>query len=261
MLIIGATEHPLNYHFERGGGLEYWTMGYLQKGRISTRTAHGKCIRAEGSVSLIPPHTAYSLEWAGRAEQQWAEIYTVFSPPPDWNHLLSWPIQEHGLGVLEISDAEVKNEVENALMNAMQVLRSARSCRLPLAFNTIERVLLILDEINPLRGYQQLDLRVRKSLEYVSQHYSQMINLEILARHVCLSPSRFAHLFRSQMDVAPMQYVERYRLERAAEKLLSSNQSVEQISFETGFVNPFHFSSRFRRHFNQAPSRYRLNPK
>lgn len=260
MLIIGATEHPLNYHFERSGELEYWTMGYLQDGRISTRTAQGKCIRAEGSMSLIPPHSSYSLDWGGGAGT-WFEIYTIFSPPPHWNHLLSWPIQEHGLGVLEISDEAVKDEVESALTDAKQLLRSARPCRLALAFNTIERVLLIMDEINPLRGYQQLDLRVRKALEYVSQHYSKTLSLEILASHACLSPSRFAHLFRAQMNTAPMQYVERYRLERAAEKLLSSNQSIEQIALESGFVNPFHFSSRFRRHFDQAPSKYRINPK
>jgi AraC family transcriptional regulator of arabinose operon len=185
----------------------------------------------------------------------------VFSPPPDWNHLLSWPIQTHGLGVLLINDINMKRDVENALEDARQLLRSARSCRMELAFNTLERVLLILDEINPLRGYQQLDPRVRQSLEYVAAHYKMNLNVAILAREVCLSPSRFAHLFRSQMNAAPMQYVEQYRLERAAEKLLSTNQSIEQVARESGFVNAYHFSARFRRHFKQAPSRYRLNPK
>lgn len=259
MLIIGAIEHPLSYQFERGTELEFWTMGYLQNGRISTRTAQGSCVRGGGSISLIPPHTAYSLEWGG-GEGPWSEIYTLFAPPSHWNHLLSWPLQEHGLGILD-TNGMIKTEVENSLLEGKEILRSARPCKAELAFNLVERVLLLLDEINPLRGHQQLDARVRKSLEYVSHHYSKTLSLEILARHACLSPSRFAHLFRSQMDASPMQYVERYRLERAAEKLLSTNQSIEQISSETGFANPFHFSSRFRRHFQQAPSRYRLNPK
>jgi len=260
MLIVGTAEHPLNYHFERGTELEYWTMGYLQSGRITTRTAEGRYDRAEGSISLIPPHTAYSLEWGG-GQGIWYEQYAVFSPLPFWNHLLSWPLQNHGLGVLSINDARVKYEVEEALKNAVQLLRSARSCRMELGFNMIERVLLILDEINPLRGYQQLDSRVRQALEYIAAHYKMNLNVDILAREVCLSPSRFAHLFRSQMNAAPMQYVERYRLERAAEKLLSSNQSIEQIAFESGFVNTYHFSTRFRRHYKQPPSHYRLNPK
>lgn len=260
MLVVGATEHPLNYRFERGTELEYWTMGYLQNGIITTRTSKGRFDHAAGSISLIPPHTAYSLEWGGGG-RLWSERYAVFSPPTDWNHLLSWPIKSHGLGVLSIDDIHLKSEVENALEEAMQLLRSARSCRTELAFNTLERVLLILDEINPLRGYQQLDPRVRQALEYVSEHYQNLINIDILARYVHLSPSRFAHLFRSQMNAAPMQYVERYRLERAAEKLLSSNQSIEQVAYECGFVNAYHFSARFRNSFGQAPSRYRLNPK
>jgi AraC family transcriptional regulator of arabinose operon len=259
MLIIGAVEHPLNYHFERGTELEFWTMGYLQSGRISTRTAQGRCDRAGGSISLIPPHTAYSLEWGG-GNRPWSEIYTVFAPLSHWNHLLSWPLQQHGLGVLDLNDT-IKTEVENALLEGKEILRSARPCKTELAFNLVERVLLLLDEINPLRGHQPLEPRVRQALEYVSRHFQEELSLDILARHVCLSPSRFAHLFRTQMDAAPMQYVEHYRLERAAEKLLSTNQSIEQIARESGFVNPFHFSSRFRRRFHRAPSRYRLNPK
>lgn len=260
MLVVGATDHPLDYRFERGAEMEYWTMGYLQNGVITTRTAKGRYERSAGSISLIPPHTAYVLEWGG-GSGIWSEKYAVFSPPTDWNHLLSWPIQSHGLGVILIKDLDIKRSVEETFDEAMQLLRSARPCRLPLAFNALERLLLILDEVNPLRGYQQLDSRVRQTLQYVSEHYQSPINISILARHVCLSPSRFAHLFRSQMNAAPMQHVEHYRLERAAEKLLSSNQSIEQVAYECGFVNAYHFSARFRRYFKQAPSRYRLNPK
>lgn len=260
MLIISATRHPLDYRFERSGSQESWTMGYLEKGCINTRTAEGRCVRAEGTVSLIPPYTAYSLEWGG-GSGPWSELYSIFTPPSHWNHLLSWPIQEHGLGVLSIQHAPIKNEVESLLRDGMQLLRSGRFARFQLARNLMERVLILLDEINPLRGNQQIDLRVRQALDYISQHYADALNQDVLARHVCLSPSRFSHLFRSQMQVSPMQYVEQYRLERAAEKLLSSNQLIAQIAHEAGFSNQFHFSTRFKQHFNQAPSRYRLNPK
>jgi len=259
MLIVGTAEHPLNYCFERGRELEYWTMGYLQSGRITTRTASGRYDRAAGSVSLIPPHTAYSLEWGGGGGV-WFERYAVFAPPANWNHLLSWPQQDHGLGVLSLTDAAEIREVEDSLADAMQLLRSARPCRLALAFNRLERILLMLDEINPLRGHHQLDIRVRQALDYVARYYQSELNIDMIARHVCLSPSRFAHLFRSQVNLSPMQYVERYRLERAAEKLLSTSHSIEYIAHESGFVNAFHFSARFRRHFNQAPSKYRISP-
>ena len=126
--------------------------------------------------------------------------------------------------------------------------------------NALERVLLALDEVNPARGNAMRDVRIEQVLEYVASHYSSALDLETLARSVYLSPSRLAHLFKTQMKQSPMQYVERYRLERAAERLLSGNDSVERIALEVGYPNAFHFSTRFRRRFGQSPRRYRGNP-
>ncbi|RYD73224.1 MAG: helix-turn-helix domain-containing protein, partial [Sphingobacteriales bacterium] len=86
-----------------------------------------------------------------------------------------------------------------------------------------------LDEINPKRGNKQRDERIEKVLSYIALHYSKPLDLAILAREIFLSPSRFSHLFREQMQQAPMQYLEQYRLERAAEKLLSGQESIEHI--------------------------------
>jgi len=106
-----------------------------------------------------------------------------------------------------------------------------------------------------------LEERIEQALALIAAHYHKPLTVNLLARQVFLSPSRFSHLFKVQLGMSPMHYLERYRLERAAEKLLTSHNSIEQISEAVGFTNPCNFSTRFRRCYGQSPSRCRLNPK
>jgi AraC-like DNA-binding protein len=85
--------------------------------------------------------------------------------------------------------------------------------------------------------------------------------MEALTSCAFLSPSQFSHLFKESIKQTPGQFLESYRLERAAEKLLQSSQPIEHISHEVGFPNAFHFSTRFRQRFGQSPSSYRRNPR
>lgn len=209
---------------------------------------------------LVPPRTPYSVEWDGE-EGKWKELYVVFEPPSHWNPMLSWPVSRCGLGVLHLPNPAMRTEVDTALRELLKIQKTPRTNRKSLLFNTLERALLTLDEVNPIRGYRERDERIEQALENIASRYDTSLNLAGLAREVYLSPSRFSHLFREQMQIAPMQYVEQYRLDRAAEELLSKEDSIEQIATAVGFSNPFHFSTRFRRRFGKSPSRYRNDPK
>lgn len=260
MLSLGYVEHALNYRFVRDGELSRWTLEYLFAGHVAVHTPQGTHCYKMNSVMLIPPHTSYSVEWAGEAGD-WKELYVIFDPLPQWSTLLSWPVSHCGLGILNLPNHTVTKEVESALKAGLEIQKSPRVNCHPLLFNTFERVLLTLDELNPMRGYTQRDERIEHALAYIAAHYAEPLDLAILAREVYLSPSRFSHLFRAQMQQAPIQYLEQYRLERAAEKLLTGHDSIEQLALSVGFSNVFHFSTRFRRRFGQSPSRYRRNPK
>lgn len=260
MLSIGYEDHPLNHRFARNGEMACWTLEYLCAGNVSVNTAQGEHIYETASAMLIPPFTPYAIEWAG-GDSDWKEIYVIFDPLSHWSQLLSWPTSDCGLGILNLPNPTAKSEIESVLFAALEIQLSARANRLSLFYNAFERALLTLDEFNPNRGYTQRDERIEQSLAYIAAHYNESLDLAILAREVYLSPSRFSHLFRTQMQQAPMQFVEQYRLERASEKLLSGQDSIDDIAVAVGFVNPFHFSTRFRRHFGQSPSRYRRNPK
>jgi transcriptional regulator GlxA family with amidase domain len=55
----------------------------------------------------------------------------------------------------------------------------------------------------------------------------------------------------------PLKYLARYRLDRARELLLSTDQSVAEIAAATGFRDPFYLSRVFRRAEGCSPNEYR----
>ena len=83
------------------------------------------------------------------------------------------------------------------------------------------------------------------------------LDLTELADAAHVSPGHLARLFRERYACGPVGAVELVRLARAAVLLERSNLSVAAIADACGFVNPFHFSRRFRTAYGTAPRDYR----
>lgn len=78
-----------------------------------------------------------------------------------------------------------------------------------------------------------------------------------LAREAGLSPSHFAKIFRARTGVAPRRYVQERRIALAAERLIASDDPIEQVAADFGFANRFHFSRVFASRMGQGPAAYR----
>lgn len=65
-------------------------------------------------------------------------------------------------------------------------------------------------------------------------------------------------MFRRATGETPHQHVTRLRLEEAARRLLSTDQSVLHIAIAVGFGNASHFSVHFKRDYGMTPLAYRL---
>lgn len=82
---------------------------------------------------------------------------------------------------------------------------------------------------------------IRNGISYVRQHYSDNISLQDLAGTAGYSIYYFCKLFKEIIKMSPMQYVVRYRIERAGQKPLISDSSVGAVMLEAGFHNYGYF--------------------
>ena len=99
--------------------------------------------------------------------------------------------------------------------------------------------------------------RVSRALEFIEEHFSDPITVEEIISHSQVSRRHFFRLFEQAVGVAPMEYLKKLRLQKAASMLLTTNASVTQVAFACGFNDSNYFSSLYHKEFGMSPSQFK----
>lgn len=98
---------------------------------------------------------------------------------------------------------------------------------------------------------------VRETKNYIWNHYSEDLNLEILANNVHLAPKYLSDLFKREEKVGITKYLNEIRMERAKQLLVESHHRVGEISEMIGFNNYSYFIKSFQKYTGTTPDRFR----
>ncbi len=255
-VVTGHFRQGKGYTNWREQGTNDWLLILTREGRGRFGYQGGEYIAQKGDITLLKPHTLhdYGVE---PSLQYWELVWAHFHPRPHWHTLLDWTEIAPGLLNLSLQDTALLCKVEQAFFRADSLARGAMRRREEFAMNALEEVLLWCDTVNPRSEQAHLDGRVQEAMDYMCQHLSHAMSLDYLAQVCNLSVSRLAHLFREQVGVTPLQFLEQQRLDRAAQLLELTSRPIQDVAEEVGFDNPFYFSLRFKKHVGQAPRDYR----
>ena len=102
-----------------------------------------------------------------------------------------------------------------------------------------------------------MDPRVEKIQRIMQDNLHKEISLTELAQSVNLSVWRLSHIFRSDVGVAPIQYLRNLRMERARQLLETSYLSIKEIGYHVGLTDESHFVRDFKKAYGAAPTVYR----
>ncbi len=239
----------------RRSGTDGWLLLYTVAGHGRFRTAGKEIITGGGDAVLIRPGVPQNYGTVPESPF-WQRLWSLFQPPAHWLEWLRWPEPEPGMMILSVQDPLVRSRIKEALLSAVEYSGGRLRRKNDFAMNALEQALLQLDTINPAAA-PQIDFRINKALDYLSRNPAERITLSRLARYCGLSVSRFSVLFRSTVNKTPQQFHEILRLNRAQQLLRLTQHSVAEIGRETGYSDPFYFSSRFKRHTGLSPRGYR----
>lgn len=114
----------------------------------------------------------------------------------------------------------------------------------------------LMDGIREYRDHPNLVL-LQQALRYMEHNLHRDLPRDEVARVACLSPSHFSHLLRQKVGRSFRDLLLEYRINRAAEQLRRSSQSVAEIARQCGFHEPSHFGKTFRRRMGLTPLAYR----
>lgn len=95
--------------------------------------------------------------------------------------------------------------------------------------------------------------RVDKALRLIHEGYRGAMTVEDLASLVNMSPSTFHRAFKDATASSPIQYVKKFRLNRAKTLLQVNGLRVNEAASEVGYESTAQFSREFKRYFGQSP--------
>jgi AraC-like DNA-binding protein len=98
---------------------------------------------------------------------------------------------------------------------------------------------------------------VRRALDLLASRPHQRWTVAALARAVGCSRAVLALRFTAEVGVPPLRHLTRLRMERAARRLVESDDGLAHIGADVGYATEFAFSKAFRRHHGAPPGAYR----
>lgn len=95
--------------------------------------------------------------------------------------------------------------------------------------------------------------------KYIDENYADHdLSQQSVSEHLGLSLGYFGHLFHTQTGQRFVDYLNRYRLDKAAQQLRSGSGRIMDISEACGFNSVNYFNSLFKKHYGLTPREYRL---
>ena len=84
-------------------------------------------------------------------------------------------------------------------------------------------------------------------------------DISAMSRFCNLSTDYFSHQFKTLTGYAPVQYLNRLRIEKAKELLLTEDLSVSEVAALVGYKDPLYFSKAFKKATGSSPKMFHGN--
>lgn len=101
------------------------------------------------------------------------------------------------------------------------------------------------------------DALVKKAEQFLKNHFTENIGIEIVAEQVGLSISHFSVLFKQKTRVTFLDYLTKLRVDHACLLLETTNLKTYEIANMVGYTDQRYFSQVFKKYVNLTPSQYR----
>ncbi|MDN5217483.1 AraC family transcriptional regulator [Fulvivirgaceae bacterium BMA12] len=250
----------------------YWRL-YWNKNEGAYVYYQKKTYLLPGNIYLIPPHTPFST---GIQNQKLAEESEYFfkcgridsKEVEKWHFergnilhffthfTLGFPYDDvkPGVYILDISD-ERKNDLKD-ILNTLIFDSTNFSLKESLSIYH-----LILSSINSLPQSiwlsKKVDHRIMTLLEYMERNMAKKMTSKTLASQLCVSPSSFLRLFKTNVGKSPSKYLTQIRIDKACNLLLHTDTSMDTIAEQCGFTDRYHLTKVFSNIKKISPAAFR----
>jgi AraC-like DNA-binding protein len=92
---------------------------------------------------------------------------------------------------------------------------------------------------------------------FIAQRYTEKVTVQDIAEHVQLHPNYAMNLFQRTFGTTLINYLTQHRVSHAQRLLATSDESIADVAFNSGFNSISRFNDAFRRACGCSPRDYR----
>ncbi|MFT3737782.1 MAG: AraC family transcriptional regulator [Breznakibacter sp.] len=247
--------HPSGYYFswEKGRVLHEYQMLYITEGggTLETREAHYNL--NPGSVMIIVPGKWH--RYRPHKKTGWVENFIGFDGKFA-RHILSTEQIKDNLPVIQCGMKEEIIELYYRVFDATQ--KEKPGYQQVASGDVIKLIGTILSHIkNKDFSGKPIETIIEKIRQHMHDHLNQEIDFYELAEQNNIGYSYFRKMFKKFTGISPGQYLLQLRVSRAKDLLITTETSVKDIAYETGFESVYYFSRIFKEKLGKTPSELR----
>lgn len=97
----------------------------------------------------------------------------------------------------------------------------------------------------------------QKMIKYIEDNYQNDIKTLDLQNYIHISRTKCFKIFKKYTRLSPNIYINNYRIKKASEKLIETNDSIIDIALSSGFNDASYFNKLFLKEFNMRPKEFR----
>ena len=253
--ISNPSAHPGTWKKGKYISLDNVKINVFVKGDFSLVSESARFSPAFGDFCVFPPH---GLHYGSIPKLTHVEYYQLdigvcaFDGIPDGRELLD--------EICKLS-AERGNLVRmggsELILICERIEKAISDENLSLAFAlTVEAVSKMKDAYleRPSHGTDFLSPKVLKTVEYVKENYSSVLDIDSLAERIGVSPSYLSRRFKAEVGTTVHNYIIDRRITESL-KLLEGT-SVAEAACAVGFCDSSHYIAAFRRAVGCTPAEY-----
>lgn len=98
---------------------------------------------------------------------------------------------------------------------------------------------------------------IRRIVEYAEHNYMHRISLGQLAEYLSLSEGYLSRFFKENFRMTFVEYMQRFRLQKAARLLRETDEPIGKIALDVGFGSGNYFATEFGKYYHTTPQKYR----
>lgn len=128
--------------------------------------------------------------------------------------------------------------------------------------NMLQELIVRILQANSKKIYTEKTLTISSSnrlafvIQYIRENLHQPLSIETLSEKACMSESHFHRVFKNELGISPVDFINDERIKLAASLLQDPKRKIKEVFMECGFENRSYFNRVFKRKKQLSPSEY-----